>query len=148
MSRTTVLLTNHIQAIVDHITTTMAGYTADINVGFGERPKKPDGTFYDPPYIVISHVAGGTLDGPLSDSQADHTIRVLIMAMGNTAREALVARDLAHAEMMDKSNFTITGRKIRDISVEVPSDGAYRDDDVQTPIFYTRQIYLLDTTPS
>lgn len=148
MARSVVLISDHIQPIVDHLDTTMGALAVPVAVGFGERPKKSDKDFYPPPYIVVTYVMGGGLDGPLSDSQADITLRVAIVCMGNTASEATILRDISHAEMMDKTNFVVTGRKVRDIRVEIPSDGTYRDDDVSTPIFYTRQIYLMDTTPA
>jgi len=148
MARTAVLIQDHIQPIIDHLTTVLGGLSHSVPVGYGERPINASHEFEDPPYIVVSHIVGGTVDGPLSDTQADITLRVLILCNGSTAREATVLRDIVHQEMSDKSNFSITNRKVRDIRVEVPSDGAYRDDDVPTPMFYDRQIYVLNTTPA
>jgi len=147
--RTVVLLNDHLTAIVTRLTSTMTALASPVYVGYGERPVNPaTKQHYPPPYLVVSYLPGGTLDGSLSDSQADVAIRILINSMGNSAQEATIVRDIAHADMMDKSNFTITNRKIRNLSLEIPSDGTYRDDDAPTPIFYTRQIYILDTTPT
>ena len=148
MSRTTVLIDDHLQPIIDHLTTVLGTLSYPVAVGDGERPIDTDKKFIEPPYITVHHIVGGTMDGPLNDTQADVSLRIAIVSFGNTAKEARVLRDIVHAELMDKSNFSITNRRIRDIRLEVPSDGAYRDDDVQTPIFYERQIYLLNTTPS
>ena len=147
MSRTPVLIADHINGIKDHLDTILNNLTFPVFMGFGERPVKSDKSFYDPPYGVISYVFGGGLDGPISDSQADVELRILINSMGNTALESTTLRDLIHVEMSDKSNFTITNRKIRTIKLEFTSDGTYRDDDAPSPIFYTRQIYTLDTVP-
>lgn len=146
--RTVVLINDHIQPVVDHLTTVLGGLEAQVPVGYGERPIGDDKKFKEAPYVVISYIVGGRLDGPLSDTQADVELRIVSVAYGNTAREATILRDLVHAEMMDTSNFTVTNRRIRDMRVEVPSDGAYRDDDISTPLFYTRQIYVMDTTPA
>lgn len=149
MPRTIVLLHDHLIAIVTRLTSTMTALASPVYVGYGERPIDPaTKQHYPPPYLVVSYLPGGSFDGSINDSQADVNLRILINSMGNSAQEATIVRDIAHADMMDKSNFTITNRKIRDLSLEIPSDGTYRDDDAPTPIFYTRQIYVLDTTPT
>jgi len=145
--RTDVLIADHIQPIVDYLTTILGGLGAAIPVGFGERPVNADKQHSLPPYVVVSFLPGGLLDGPVSDSQADVLLRLIVLSMGNTASEATTLRDIAHKEM-HKENFSITNRKIRNLTIENPSDGVYRDDDAPTPIFYTRQIYLMDTTPT
>ena len=147
MSRTPVLINDHIEPLVTYFSTYLGGLSHPVFVGFGERPIDANSKFYDPPYLVISYLAGGLLDGPITDSQADVSLRILILTTGKTAQEATVLRDIVHTEMSDKSNFSITNRKLRNLSVETPSDGSYRDDDAPSPIFYTRQIYLMDTTP-
>ncbi len=149
MPRTAVLIADHLDPIVARLTATLGALPNPIPVGFGQRPIDiTDKKLHEPPYVVVTYIKGGTMDGPLSDTQVDISMRILISCMGNSAREATVLRDIVHADMMDTANFTITNRKIRDIKVEVPSDGAFRDDDVPTPIFYTLQIYLLDTVPA
>jgi hypothetical protein len=147
MARTSVLIADHIQPIVDFLTAQLGVLSYPIPVGFGERPIGDDKLHEPPPYLFVTYLPGGTLDGPLSDSQADVSIRILLFSAGKTAREATVLRDIAHQEM-HKENFTVSNRKIRNLIVETPSDGTYRDDDAPSPIFYTRQIYLMDTTPS
>lgn len=146
-TRTDVLIVDHIQPVVDYLTSVLGVLDHAVPVGFGERPVNAETKHEPPPYAVVSYLPGGLLDGPISDSQADITLRISIFSMGNTAREATVLRDLVHKEM-HKENFTVTNRKIRNLTVESPSDGVFRDDDVPTPIFYTRQIYVMDTTPS
>ena len=148
MPRTTVLINDHMNAVITHLESVLdAQPGGKIPVGYGERPKDSKEQFYEPPYLVVSYLVGGDLDGPLSDTQADVSLRLVLISNGSSAREATILRDIAHAEMQ-KENFTIANRKVRDVRVEIPSDGTYRDDDVATPIFYTRQIYLLDTTPA
>lgn len=147
MARTTVLITDHLQPIIDYQVAQLDTLDYAVPVGFGERPVTNTGEFDEPPYLVISYLPGGSLDGPISDSQADVSIRVLIASMGKTAKEASVLRDIAHGNMQ-KENISVTNRKVRDLKVDSPTDGVYRDDDAPTPIFYTRQIYLMDTTPA
>ncbi len=148
MPRTSVLVTDHIDGLIDHLDTYLAALSFPVPIGFGERPVDDEKQFHPPPYVVITYIPGGDLEGPLADSQADINLRVLVNAMGNTAHEASVLRDIVHTQMMDKSNFSITNRKIRSIGNEVASDGLERDDDAPTPIHYTRQIYILDTVPT
>lgn len=146
--RTATNILDHVDPVVNHLQTAMDGYSASVTVSYGERPIDASKKFIPPPYVVVFHIVGGRLDGPLSDTQADIELRILVVCYGNTARETTILRDLTHAEMMDKSNFTVTGRRIRDIRLETPSDGIYRDDDVSTPIFYTRTIYVMNTVPA
>ena len=145
--RTVVLVTDHIQAIVDHMNTVLGALTYPVPVGFGERPIKADKQHEPPPYLMVQFLAGGFAEGPLDDTQADINLRVLLVSAGNTAHEASVLRDIAHAQMQ-ASNFSVANRKVRDVRVQGVTDGIYRDDDVPTPIFYTRQTYLMDTVPA
>jgi hypothetical protein len=149
MSREVVLVGDHVTAVYTHLEAVLGALSNPVPIQIGERPKKAgDPQFADAPYVVIGITSGGLLDGPLSNTQADADYRIWIACYGNTATEAYTLRDIVQAEMMDKSNFTIPNRVIRDIRMDVPTGGAFRDDDVQTPLFYTREIYVLRTTPA
>ena len=87
------------------------------------------------------------MDGPITDSQADTVLPVQITAVGNTQIEALRVQDTC-AKYMDKSYITIPNRKIRTIKKRFASDGTERDDDVPTPVYYSYEIYEIDTTPA
>lgn len=148
MTRTQFFISDHINSVVDHMTTYLKTLDYEVPVGFGERPVGSDKKHLPPPYLVVSFMSGGSNNGPISDSEADVLLRILLLATGNTAKEATVLHDITHNQMIVKENFSINNRILRTIRTESPSDGIYRDDDDPSPIFYTRHIYLLDTTPS
>lgn len=145
--RTPVFIVDHIQAVIDHLESVLSILSYPVPIGFGERPVSVSKAFVDPPYLIVTYLPGGFTQGPLDDTQADIVLRVLLVSNGNTAHEASVLRDICHGEMQ-ASNLTVTNRKVRDVRVEGFTDGIFRDDDVPTPIFYTRQVYLMDTVPA
>jgi len=145
--RLPVLITDHVMAIVDYLDTYLGTLAHPVPVGFGERPVAADKSFEEPPYAMVTVWGGGQTSGPLDDTQADIILPIMIVSNGNTAHEASVLRDIIHAQMQ-ASNFAVANRKVRDVRTQGVTDGIFRDDDVPTPIHYTRQVYLMDTTPA
>ena len=117
---------------------------AQFETGRNERPKTTTGKFIDPPYAVLSIFPGGVQDGPLSDSQVDVTVRFRVAAVGKSESEALVVADMCAARMKP-SLVTVSGRTVRRISKLSASSGSSRDDDVATPLFFSIEIYDVDT---
>jgi hypothetical protein len=117
------------------------------DIGEGEAPKNTDGTIVDPPYAVLYLLAGGDMDGPISDSQADVVMRFQITAVGKSEKEALAVQDYC-TKRMQKAYVTVSGRKVRNLTKVLASNGVIRDDDVATPVFYCFQQWDLNTTPS
>lgn len=115
-------------------------------IGEGERPRAGN-VFLDPPYAVLYVLTGGDLDGPLSDTQADATIRFQITAVGRSEPEALAVQDICTARMK-KANVTVTDRRVRRLWRSAGSNGVRRDDDLPTPLFYCYQQWDLETTPA
>ena len=149
MSRTVVNKSEHLTAILTHLQSSITAFP----IGDGIRPvvesANPDldDKHEDPPYAILFLRPGGIQDGPISDSQADVRLAFQITEVGKTQTEALVVTDTC-AQYMDPSLFTIPNRKIRDISKSVASDGAQRDDDVPTPVYYSFEVYDVDTVPA
>lgn len=141
MPRTTVLLDDHTQGLLD-----LLGL-APFPVGDAVAPRNPDKSEMDPPYVVLYPIPGGSFDGPLNDSQADVTLVYQITAVGLTRQQAQVAIDICRA-LMKKANVTVPNRKVRDLKHLTPNSGVIRDDDLPNPVFYGYDRYQLDTTPS
>jgi len=140
--RTNISTYNHYLAVLNNLQT-----ITNFEVGDGERPKDVTGAFLDPPYAVLFLISGGDMEGPISDSQADITLRFQITAVGQSPKEAIVVQDYCAAKM-HKSNLSISGRKVRNLTKVLASNGVRRDDDVPTPVFYCFQQWDLDTTPA
>lgn len=147
--RTVVKRSEHLTAVLD---TLQANVTA-FPVSDGLRPVYDsidadlDGKHIPPPYAIVFFLSGGTMDGDLADSQADVEFRFQITAVGNTQTEAMVVQDVC-AQFMQKELISVPSRRVRNVSKSLASEGAKRDDDVPTPIFYSFEVYLLDTTPA
>jgi len=149
MSRTVVNRSEHVTAVIDHLRASISAFP----IGDGYRPviesadPDLDAKYEDPPYAIVFLRPGGILDGPISDSEADTVFSIQITGVGNTQTEALTVSDIC-LKYMDKGSITIPNRKIRNISKSISSDGAQRDDDVPTPVYYSFEIYDIDTVPA
>lgn len=147
--RTVINRSELIEGVLSALQTNISSF----KIGDGIRPviesvdPDKDRKYYDPPYAVLHLRPGGDLDGPLTDSQADAVFSVQITAVGNTQIEALRVQDTC-AKYMDRSYITIPNRKIRTIKKDFASNGTERDDDVPTPVYYSFEIYDIDTTPA
>jgi hypothetical protein len=115
--------------------------------GEWERPKDGDEKFIDPPYAAVRiYPSAAEFWGPLSDSQIDITLRVQILGVGLTHRQALAVTDRCRREMK-KSKITVENRRVMDVRFMVVSGGEMRDDDLPTPFHYSSDLYELLTTP-
>lgn len=141
MARTTTLLDDHTQALLDALA------AAPFSVGDGVAPRNADKSEIDPPYVVLYSITGGRFDGPLNDSQADVSLVYQITAVGETRQQAQVAIDVCR-DLMKKANVTVTNRRVRDLRHLTPNSGVIRDDDLPNPLFYGYDRYELDTTPA
>lgn len=141
MARTVVLLEDHFKGIKDSLD------LSTITIGDGTAPRGAGKVELDPPYAVLYLIAGGTMDGPLSDSQADVNLIFQITAVGVTRQQALVVLDITRARMQ-RELITIPNRKVRDLRLNLPASGMVRDDDLPNPLFYGYDRYELDTTPA
>lgn len=101
----------------------------------------------DPPYAVLYDLPGGDMGGSLADNQEDTIHIYQITAVGQTAQQARVVRDLTRAQMQ-KENLSIPGRRVMDVRLVNPNGGTLRDDDLPNPLFYAYHRYEVDTTPA
>ncbi len=141
MARTTVLLDDHTEGILDALS------AAPFPIGDGVAPRDVDKEELDPPYATLYSIVGGLFDGPLSDSQADVLLLYQITATGETREQAQVILDICRA-LMQKENVTVTNRKVRDLKLNVVTVGVMADHDLPNPLFSGVDRYELDTTPS
>lgn len=141
MPRTVVLLEDHFKAIKDSLD------LSTVPIGDGTAPRGPGKAELDPPYAVLYLIVGGSMDGPLNDTQADVNLIFQITAVGTTRQQALVVLDITRTRMQ-KEFLTIPGRKVRDLRLNLPASGMIRDDDLPNPLFYAYDRYELDTTPA
>lgn len=139
--RTTVLLEDHTQALLDALS------VLPIPIGDAEAPRLGDHSEIGTPYLVLYPLVGGLMDGPLSDTQADVTLPYQITSVGSTRQQAQVIIDAARA-IMKRENITVPNRKVRDLRHISPSSGVIRDDDLPIPLHYGYDRYELDTTPA
>lgn len=140
MTRTVTSLEAHAQGILSALS------ALNFPIGDGVDPER-DGQKHNPPYAVLYLVGGGNLEGPISDSQADITLRFQITAVGKTQSEALRIIDLTRTKLT-KSLITVTNRRVRNIIHVASSGGTRRDDDIPTPLFYAYDLWEIDTTPT
>jgi hypothetical protein len=144
MTRTLIKLDDHLQGMLNAL-----DGVVPFPVGDGYRPKDVQEQWVDPPYAVVRmFTSAEEFDGPLSDTQVDVVLRYQIVAVGLTQTQAVVVQDLCRAELVDKTNITVTGRSIMDLRLMVTSNGVFRDDDLPTPFFYCYDIWELHTTPA
>jgi len=146
--RTVINRSELVEAVFDALETNISSFP----IGDGIRPvvesvdPDEDRKYKDPPYAVVHLRPGGELDGPITDSQADGTFSIQITAVGNTQIEALRVQDIC-AKYMNNTYITIPDRKLRTVKKDFASNGTERDDDVPTPVYYSFEIYNLNTTP-
>lgn len=142
MARTVVLTEDHTEAVLVNLR------MSTIPIGDGVIPRNADKSIEIVPYAALYPIVGGDFDGPLNDTQADVTLHYQITAVGETRQQAQVIIDILRARMLDKSNFTIAGRSVRDVRLITPFSGIIRDDDLPNPLFYGYDRYELDTVPA
>lgn len=129
------------------------GYLASIPVTWRmhhwERPKAGDERFDNPPYALIRPFpSAGEFDGPLSEGQADTVLRVQVLGVGEVEQQALATTDICRSGMKKSLvNAQLTGRRVMDLRLMTVHGGARRDDDLQTPFYYSTDLYELHTTP-
>ena len=140
MPRTTVLLDDHTEGILDALS------AAPFPIGDGVAPRDVDKEELDPPYATLYCIIGGLFDGPLSDTQADVLLLYQITATGKTRQQAQIALDVCR-DLMKKDNVTVLNRKVRDLRLNTPSAGVNADHDLPNPLFSGVDRYELDTTP-
>ena len=141
MPRTYPVIDDHLQGVV-----TLLDANVPFPVDFWQRPFDGNERFDDPPYVLVRiFPSAAEFDGPLSDSQVDITLRIQLLAVGRTERQALVANDLCR-QYMQREDLTITNRTVMDVRLMVASGGLSRDDDLPTPFFYSSDLYEIRTT--
>ena len=142
--RTHPIIGDHFRAIL----TALENAALPFPVGEWDRPTDLNERFDNPPYAVTRiFPSTGQFDGPLTNTQIDISVRFQILGVGVTEMQALDVTDICRPVMV-RSNLVIPGRKIMDLSLMVVHGGARRDDDLQTPFFYSTDLYELRTTPS
>jgi hypothetical protein len=135
---------DHLRAILSALETAALPFP----VGEWDRPKDLNERFENPPYAVTRiFPSTGQFDGPISNTQIDINLRFQILGVGETQMQAIDVSDICRPVMVS-SLVTVAGRKTQDLKLMVVSGGARRDDDLQTPFFYSTDLYELRTTPS
>lgn len=114
-----------------------------------QRPKAGDERFDSPPYALVRPFpSAGEFDGPLSEGQADTVLRIQLLGVGEIEQQAIAVTDICRAGMKKSLvNAQLTGRRVMDLRLMTVHGGARRDDDLQTPFFYSTDLYELHTTP-
>lgn len=142
--RTHPIVGDHFQGLLDALIAEGLGYP----VGEWQRPKDLDQRFDDPPYALLRmYPSAAQFDGPLSDTQADVTLRFQIIGVGFTERQAIDITDACRVAMKT-SKVTVAGRYIQSLNFMVTSAGVSRDDDLPEPFYDSSDIYEITTTPS
>lgn len=142
--RTHPVIGDHLRAIL----TALENESFPWPVGEWQRPVDLDERFDDPPYALVRiYPSTGQFDGPLADSQTDIHLRFQIMGVGISQMQSIDVTDICRPAMV-KSKLSIPNRSIMDLRLMVVHGGARRDDDLQTPFFYSTDLYELQTTPS
>lgn len=143
MPRTYPVIDDHLVAVVTHLDASVP-----FPVDYWERPKDGNQRFDDPPFVLVRiFPSAAEFDGPLNDSQADINMRIQLLAVGETQRQALRINDICRP-FMQRTLLTIPNRAVMDIRLMVASGGVSRDDDLPTPYFYSSDLYEIRTTPT
>lgn len=131
----------------------------DFPAAYWERPKDGQMVFKDPPYALCRpYPSAGEFDGPLSDTRVDIVLRVQVLSVGKTMREAMRVADATRRVMvvsvMEPLLIVATSagvdpvpRVIQDLRHMVVSGGISRDDDLPSPFYYDTDLYEMVTTP-
>ena len=142
--RTHPVILDHIKGVFDALTAESLSFP----VGEWNRPYDANERFVNPPYAVVRlFPSAAEMDGPLSDTQIDIVVRVQIVGVGLTERQALNVTDLCRPAMK-RSKITIPNRSVMDVRFMVSSAGVSRDDDLPTPYFNSSDLYEVQTTPA
>lgn len=142
--RTHPVILDHLNAVIDALEA--GGFTWP--VGEWKRPEDLDSRFVEPPYALVRMFpSAGQFDGPLTDTQADVTLRVQVMGVGLTHGQALAVTDLCRTRMKT-SIVQVPNRYVQSLQFMVVSGGVSRDDDLPLPFFNSSDLYELRTTPT
>lgn len=98
------------------------------------------------PFVVVYRLAGGSLDGPIDDTQADAVIPYQVTCVGRDAAEAEYVADQVRARMLEQP-LTVTDRTVLNVELSAAATPITRDDDIDPPVFYTSDRFDIDTTP-
>lgn len=121
--------------------------TAGVAAGDGHAPHSIDpGSDAWTPYSVLYMLNGGELDGPLNAPEADGELPFQLTSVGRLAAEARYQADEATAAITTTA-ITVTGRTIQRARLSEAGSGVQRDDDVQPPLFYVVQRFVLTSRP-
>lgn len=141
MPRTYPVIDDHLEGVV-----TLLSANVPFPVDYWQRPFDANERFDDPPYVLVRiFPSAAEFDGPLSDSQVDINLRIQLLAVGRTERQALVTNDICRP-FMQRNLLTVTNRTVMDVRLMVASGGLSRDDDLPTPFFYSSDLYEIRTT--
>lgn len=149
-----------IEAIIQMLETA-ATNDLDGKVNEWQRPKDNAESFVDPPYVLVrEYPSAGQFSGDLADTKSDAILRVQVLCLGRTAREARRVRDWTRRYMqrsplesildtmaLSGDPYVFEPRAVMDLSLMVAGGGDTRDDDLPTPLHSSTDLYELWTTP-
>lgn len=99
-------------------------------------------------YVVVYPLAGGTVNGPLANPSDDADVPYQLNSLGTSRRQAEGIADRARTLMLSATNWSLPGRVVSCVDIEMLG-GVRRDDDTAAPAkFYTTDQYVITTTPA
>lgn len=99
------------------------------------------------PYSVVYPLDDQTRSGPLWDGQADVVHAVQVTSVGETAEQARKLQDKNRAKILASGAITVSGRSVQQPDLSA-GGGVERDEDEQPRLYYSVDIWLLQTSPA
>ena len=98
------------------------------------------------PYVVLYPMWRRNPDGPVDDPEADTEYVYQLTCVGRDRQGAQVMRDQCRATLTRES-LTVSGTEIAAVWWDSGSGDVTRDDDLDPPLFYCTDRFVLSTTP-
>lgn len=112
------------------------------DVGDGAAPPSP--SF---PYSVVYSIGDFERSGDMADRSSNAVEEIQVTSVGETREQAIALGDRIRQTVTPALlNAEMSGREVA--YVDPTHDGGDRDDDVQPPLFYSIDSFLIGTVPS
>ena len=134
------------KGVFNNLEATFNALPTPIPVGKGGPPRDSVQRTYNPPYLFLTMIPGGTADGSLENPQELGDTHFQITAAAADQYSALHLIDLAR-QSLALNSITVVDQKVMSMRLQFSSHGAILDETESDPAYMAYSRWALRTSP-